>query len=93
MSNLLTSHVCVDDISADCARDQLLSSNLLSANVRRQQQDEQYAKYLNRFGPGAVIYWYGFSSDLADINPNILVLGDFPYNSDIVQLRQIALPD
>lgn len=85
--------MCYVDISADCTSDQLLSSNLLSASVRRQQQDEQYAKYLNRFGPGAVIYWFGFSSDLADMNPNILVLSDFPYDRDIVQLRQIALPD
>ena len=85
--------MCFVDITADCTSDQLLSSSLLSANVRRQQQDEQYAKYLNRFGPGAVIYWFGFSSDLADMNPNILVLSDFPYDRDIVQLRQIALPD
>ena len=59
----------------------------------RQQQDSQYAKYLNRFGPGAIIYWFGFCSELAGMNPNILVLDKFPDGCDIVQLRRLTLPE
>ena len=59
----------------------------------RQQQDLQYAKYLNRFGPGAVIYWFGFYEGLEDVHPDVLVLANFPHSFDILQLRQMALPD
>ena len=58
-----------------------------------QQQDSQYAKYLNRFGPGAIIYWFGFCSELAGMNHNILVLDKFPDGCDIVQLRRLTLPE
>lgn len=30
-----------------------------------QQMEGQYATYVNRYGPGCVIYWFGFISDLA----------------------------
>ena len=30
-----------------------------------QQMEGQYATYVNRYGPGCVIYWFGFIADLA----------------------------
>ncbi|CAK0759457.1 hypothetical protein CVIRNUC_002699 [Coccomyxa viridis] len=64
-----------------------------SERYHMQQQELQYAKYLNRFGPGAVIYWFGFYEGLEDLHPDVLVLGDIPDSSDILQLRQLPLLD
>jgi hypothetical protein len=30
-----------------------------------QQMEGQYATYVNRYGPGCVIYWFGYISDLS----------------------------
>ncbi|KAK7152412.1 hypothetical protein R3I93_010583 [Phoxinus phoxinus] len=47
--------------------------------------NEQFWSYCNRFGPGLVIYWYGFISDLDCQRERGIVLKDgFP--SDIVTL-------
>ena len=46
-------------------------------------------KYVNRFGPGAVIYWFGFVEDLADMDPDILLLERFPSPEEILQLRRL----
>ena len=34
------------------------------ARLHRVQSAEQYQRYINRFGPGLVIYWHGFLADL-----------------------------
>ena len=41
-----------------------------------------------RFGPGAVIYWFGFVDELADVTERgILLLSQFPQSADIAQLQ------
>ena len=35
---------------------------------------EQYERYVNRFGPGLVIYWHGFIADLDKANAVLLLL-------------------
>lgn len=42
----------------------------------RQQAAEQYERYVNRFGPGLVIYWHGF---LADLNTVSCLPGSYPH--------------
>ncbi|KAI3438921.1 hypothetical protein D9Q98_001335 [Chlorella vulgaris] len=41
--------------------------------LHRQQTAEQYERYVNRFGPGLVIYWHGYIADL-----NRVVEGSIP---------------
>ncbi|XP_058605042.1 CDAN1-interacting nuclease 1 isoform X5 [Onychostoma macrolepis] len=49
--------------------------------------NEQFWSYCNRFGPGLVIYWYGFVSELdCQRDRGILLRDGFP--SDIVTLCQ-----
>jgi hypothetical protein len=42
--------------------------------------EAQYKGYINRFGPGLVIYWFGFVKDLIDKSSSILVMDNFPSN-------------
>ncbi|XP_016328802.1 uncharacterized protein C15orf41 homolog isoform X2 [Sinocyclocheilus anshuiensis] len=50
--------------------------------------NEQFWSYCNRFGPGLVIYWYGFVSELdCQRGRGILLRDGFP--SDIVTLSQV----
>eukprot|EP00958_Prasinococcus_capsulatus_P017734 scaffold2022_cov387-Prasinococcus_capsulatus_cf.AAC.6 len=50
---------------------------------------EQFQSYVNRFGPGLVIYWFGYVRDLDD-DAHVLLAADFPSLSQIVQLPQAA---
>ncbi|XP_073843546.1 CDAN1-interacting nuclease 1 [Musca autumnalis] len=47
---------------------------------------QQLSSYCNRFGPGIVIYWFGYHEDIATLTDNgigITVLDDFPAKEDI----------
>ena len=45
---------------------------------------KQYISYRSRYGPGMVIYWFGYVETIADFDNDILVMSDFPLKSDIV---------
>lgn len=49
---------------------------------------EQFQGYVNRFGPGMVIYWHGIVDELNN-DPNVLLVDSFPPSSDITKLRMI----
>lgn len=55
------------------------------------QREAQFLKYVNRFGPGAVIYWFGFVEDLADTDADILLLERFPLANQILQLHRLPV--
>ncbi|KAK9807801.1 hypothetical protein WJX72_009813 [[Myrmecia] bisecta] len=52
--------------------------------------ENQFDKYVNRYGPGAVIYWFGHVVDLD--SDDVLVLAGFPLPADITTLPRLPLP-
>ncbi|CAG5123245.1 unnamed protein product [Candidula unifasciata] len=56
----------------------------------QQYMIDQYLPYKNRFGPGAVIYWFGFVQELAETGERgILLLNGFPVKEQIVHLQDM----
>jgi hypothetical protein len=47
--------------------------------------EEQYSTYINRYGPGAVIYWAGYVEGLTG-PPEVLLLDAFPPPAQRLQL-------
>ncbi|KAL6781726.1 hypothetical protein ACKKBF_B09200 [Auxenochlorella protothecoides x Auxenochlorella symbiontica] len=60
------------------------------ARMHRTQLAEQYELYVNRFGPGMVIYWHGYVEGLLE-HPGVLVVDDFPAKSSILQLPCLSV--
>ena len=46
----------------------------------QQYYDNQSKGYVNRFGPGLVIYWFGYINDLSEKSNQILINDHFPSN-------------
>ncbi|GFO27912.1 hypothetical protein PoB_005441700 [Plakobranchus ocellatus] len=54
----------------------------------QQYMIDQFMPYKNRFGPGAVIYWFGFVKELSETDKRgILLLDRFPADDHILQLK------
>lgn len=47
---------------------------------------------MNRFGPGAVVYWFGYVAGLQAACPGVLLLDGLPAASDVVTLPCLPLP-
>jgi CDAN1-interacting nuclease 1 len=56
-----------------------------------QQLEGQYRTYTNRYGPGLVIYWFGFLSDL-DNDADVALTDAFPGPGSLYQLPRLAGP-
>lgn len=54
--------------------------------IHSKQLEEQYSAYVNRYGPGLVIYWFGCLDDLGQ--SDVMVLDDFPVKGDVMTLAQ-----
>jgi hypothetical protein len=46
---------------------------------------EQFQAYKNRYGPGLVIYWFGFVEELQEDDKDILLADHFP--DEIIELE------
>ncbi|PRW59002.1 NAD(P)-binding [Chlorella sorokiniana] len=61
--------------------------------LHRQQTADQYERYVNRFGPGLVIYWHGYLADL-NRDDNVLLMDRFPTAEEIaVAVAQQPIPE
>ena len=58
----------------------------------REYNQEQFSKYVNRYGPGMVIYWFGFIDDLQGADADLVLVEDFPSAEDTIQLPQLPIP-
>src|SRR5690349_14315970 len=47
---------------------------------------EQFHAYKNRYGPGIVIYWFGFIEELQQEEPDVLLFEEFPSEIETLQL-------
>jgi hypothetical protein len=52
----------------------------------------QYATYVNRYGPGLVIYWLGFLADLGASHPDVMLAEAFPPDEHICTLPTAPAP-
>jgi len=48
----------------------------------KMQASDQFQSYVNRYGPGMVIYWFGFIDELND-HPDVLLMDRFPDKSEV----------
>lgn len=53
---------------------------------------EQYQKYVNRYGSGMVIYWFGVVDELVTADENIVLVSEMPRSSEIVKLPCLDMP-
>ena len=53
------------------------------------QCQPQFQAYLNRFGAGMVIYWFGLVEGLGVGDDDVLLLGDFPPPEAIFKLKTL----
>lgn len=67
-------------------------------SIHKTHLKEQYLSYWNRFGPGLVIYWFGFVDDIIDpAEKKFIVLDHFPenitYMNPLIELDNLKLDD
>ena len=52
--------------------------------------EDQYDSYVNRFGPGLVIYWHGYLQSIETTKSDfVLVMDSFPENEQIIRLPSL----
>jgi hypothetical protein len=51
------------------------------------RNEDQLTGYVNRFGPGMVIYWFGYVDTVQYKIPDVLVRHEFPDPSSIVTMN------
>ncbi|MEW5304855.1 MAG: hypothetical protein WDW36_007436 [Sanguina aurantia] len=54
------------------------------------QLDDQYRTYVNRYGPGLVIYWFGHLAELPP-DPDVLVMDHFPRPEELLTLTSLSM--
>jgi len=61
--------------------------------IHQQQAQDQYQKYVNRYGSGMVIYWFGVVEELASAaDSSITLVSELPPLSEITTLPSVPVP-
>ena len=58
--------------------------------VHYERGAEQFQGYVDRFGPGMVVYWLGVVDEIAEeseLRGDVLVVDDFPDESEVTKLK------
>lgn len=55
--------------------------------------NDQFTKYVNRYGPGMVVYWFGFVDELQEEDSSLILVDSFPSAEDMIQLPCLNIPD
>ena len=58
----------------------------------RQQMQEQYQKYVNRYGCGMVIYWFGIIDELVGSDKTLAVVSALPKRAEMKTLACLEMP-
>lgn len=68
-----------------------IESKALFGDIRTHKRylQQQLTSYLNRFGPGIVIYWFGFIENILQLKENggLIILNKFPESTDLELLK------
>lgn len=64
---------------------------VLDHTACRQQCVEQFQKYVNRYGPGLVIYWFGYVQELQGCDDSIMLADSFPAAADLTLLPRLQV--
>ena len=65
---------------------------ICNQSIRSASARDQFQKYVNRFGPGMVVYWAGFVDELDTGAGDIVLADSFPPASEVMQLPRLPLP-
>lgn len=62
------------------------------SRTHSRQREEQYNTYINHYGPGLVIYWFGYAQGLED-DSNLTVCDYFPDKEDIFMMEGASVAE
>ena len=63
-------------------------ASFLDPIVHVERGVDQFQGYVNRFGPGMVIYWLGVIDELAEESDgDVFIVDDFPGDMEITKLK------
>ncbi len=94
VSGMLTPDFLVDGLKIMGLKINWLESKAMygSEEEHRRFLRGQYSKYIESFGAGAVVYWYGYDEEILGRTPNLLVLDNQIVEERVWKSSPLAMP-